>query len=196
MTPAASTPWLPDLCRLTRLAIMFGVAEMVVLVIALAPDGGAAWDTGRFVSASGFALWLALTVSVLLCLARKPLSRLPRPIGGGLALLLAASSARAEEGYGLEDVSLNGWLFTGLAVIGAFIASKIRPWAAFLVYFIPLITGYGLYHDYQVHAAVAVQDLPSEFVGDTTGPFVDQAIRFAVEVSAPILAFFVAKSSE
>ena len=95
MTQAAPTPWLPDLCRLTRLAIMFGVAEMVVLVIALAPDGGAAWETGRFVSASGFALWLALTVSVLLCLVRKPLSRLPRPLGGGLALLLAAAVSAA-----------------------------------------------------------------------------------------------------
>ena len=85
-----TTPWLPDLCRLTRLATMLGVAELVVLLIALAPDGGEAWTPGRFVSASGFALWLALTVSVLLCVARVALSRLPRLVGGTLALLLAA----------------------------------------------------------------------------------------------------------
>ena len=87
---APDTPWLPDLCRLTRLAMMLGVAELVVLLIALAPDGGADWTPGRFVSASGFALWLALTVSVLLCVVRAPLSRLPRVLGGALALVLAA----------------------------------------------------------------------------------------------------------
>ncbi|MEO6383443.1 MAG: histidine kinase [Thermomonas sp.] len=89
-TDSAHVPWLPDLCRLTRLATMLGVAELVVLLIALAPDGGAAWTPTRFISASGFALWLALTVSVLLCVARMQLSRLPRLLGGGLALLLAA----------------------------------------------------------------------------------------------------------
>ena len=89
-TRSAQLPWMPDLCRLTRLATMLGVAELVVLLIALAPDGGAAWTPTRFVSASGFALWLALTVSVLLCVARTRLSRLPRVLGGLLALLLAA----------------------------------------------------------------------------------------------------------
>ena len=79
--PSAPAPWLPDLCRLTRLATMLGVAELVVLLIALAPDGGADWTASRFVSASGFALWLALTVTVLLCLARPRLSRLPRALG-------------------------------------------------------------------------------------------------------------------
>ena len=90
---APAVPWLPDLCRLTRLASMLGVAELVVLLLALAPDGGADWTPGRFASASGFALWLALTVSVLLCVARERLSRLPRVVGGALALMLAATVA-------------------------------------------------------------------------------------------------------
>ena len=64
MAGDAPAPWLPDLCRLSRLAVLFGVAEMVVLVVALAPDGGAPWNLNRFVSGSGFALWLALTVAV------------------------------------------------------------------------------------------------------------------------------------
>ncbi len=85
ITATPATPWLPDLCRLTRLATMLGVAELVVLLLALAPDGGAEWTPGRFVSASGFALWLALTVSVLLCVARARLSQLPRWVGGSLA---------------------------------------------------------------------------------------------------------------
>src|SRR5512144_2507033 len=83
-------PWLPDLCRLPRLATMFGVAELVVLVLALAPDAGARWNPQRFVSASGFALWLALTIAVLLCVSRRQLSRPPRPLGAGLAVALAA----------------------------------------------------------------------------------------------------------
>ena len=37
---AAEAPWLPDLCRLPRIALVLGVAELVVLVIALAPGGG------------------------------------------------------------------------------------------------------------------------------------------------------------
>ena len=89
-TQSSPAPWLPDLCRLTRVATMLGVAELVVLLIALAPDGGAAWTPIRFVSASGFALWLSLTVAVLLCVTRVPLSRLPRFLGGVLALLLVA----------------------------------------------------------------------------------------------------------
>jgi two-component system sensor histidine kinase AlgZ len=83
-------PWLPDLCRLPRLATMFGVAELVVLVLALAPDGGARWNAERFVSASGFALWLALTIAVLLCASRRQLSRLPMAIGSIAAVAAAA----------------------------------------------------------------------------------------------------------
>ena len=106
MDPAsAPTPWLPDLCRLTRLATMLGVAELVVLLIALAPDGGAAWTPTRFLSASGFALWLALTLSVLLCVARARLSRLPWALGGMLALLLVAlvGAAGAAMLYMIDD---------------------------------------------------------------------------------------------
>jgi len=106
MTAApATTPWLPDLCRLTRLATMLGVAELVVLLVALAPDGGAAWTPTRFLSASGFALWLALTLSVLLCVVRASLSRLPWALGGALALLLVAlvGAAGAAMLYAVDD---------------------------------------------------------------------------------------------
>ncbi len=89
----AAEPWLPDLCRLPRLATMFGVAELVVLVLALAPDGGAHWNVQRFVSASGFALWLALSIAVLLCASRRQLSRLP--IGAGAVTAVAAAAAIA-----------------------------------------------------------------------------------------------------
>jgi two-component system sensor histidine kinase AlgZ len=90
MESAPGEPWLPDLCRLGRLATVLGVAELVVAVIALSPSADAEWTVARFASASGFALWLALTVSVVLCVSRRKLSSL-RPWAGGVgAVLLAA----------------------------------------------------------------------------------------------------------
>lgn len=138
-TAPPPTPWLPDLCRLTRLATMLGVAELVVLLFALAPDGGAAWTPGRFVSASGFALWLALTVSVLLCVTRVRLSRLPRVLGGGLAVLLAALVAAlgaallylidGNLGTGMvpDDVSLQRFA-AGSAAITAVVVAAVLPY--------------------------------------------------------------------
>ncbi len=90
-TPASGVePWLPDLCRLPRLAAMLGMAELVVVVIAVAPGAERGWRGIDFVLASGFALWLALVVSVLLCVSRPWLSRGPAAVGAVGALLLAA----------------------------------------------------------------------------------------------------------
>ena len=137
--PSAPAPWLPDLCRLTRLATMLGVAELVVLLIALAPDGGADWTASRFVSASGFALWLALTVTVLLCLARPRLSRLPRTLGGAFALLLAAGVAAAGAALVFvvdanlqvrmvpADVSMRGFA-AGSAAITLVVVASVLPY--------------------------------------------------------------------
>lgn len=92
-------PWLPDLCRLPRLATLFGVAELVVLVLLLAPGAGAGWTPGRFASASGFALWLSLSIAVLLCTARGLLSRLP--VAAGSLVAVAAAFAVALLGAAL-----------------------------------------------------------------------------------------------
>ena len=85
--------WFPDLCRLHRLGGMLGLAQLAVLVVALVPDGARVWDVAAFLSASGYALWLALSVSVLLCVSRRALSRLPVRLGGGVAVLVAAAVA-------------------------------------------------------------------------------------------------------
>ncbi|MCF5939348.1 sensor histidine kinase, partial [Xanthomonas perforans] len=88
---APQIAWMPDLCRLPRLGAMLGLAELVVLVVTLVPDAGARNITlSRFLSASGLALWLALAVTVLLCVLRPTLSRLPPRLGGLSALLIAA----------------------------------------------------------------------------------------------------------
>ncbi|MET4730360.1 two-component system sensor histidine kinase AlgZ [Lysobacter enzymogenes] len=94
-TPASEPePWLPDLCRLPRLVVMLSMAELIVIVLALAPDGSA-WNLSRFVSSSAFALWLALAISVLLCVSRRQLSRLPPGVGGFIATATAAAIAAA-----------------------------------------------------------------------------------------------------
>ncbi|WP_414716096.1 sensor histidine kinase [Stenotrophomonas indicatrix] len=81
---------MPELCRLPRLAAMLGLAELVVVVLALAPDGSRHWTMGELASASGFALWLALAVTASLCLLRQALSKLPEMLGAVAAVGLAA----------------------------------------------------------------------------------------------------------
>ena len=136
MDDGAREPWLPDLCRLQRLAIMFGVAELAVLVVALAPDGGREWSPARFVSASGFALWLALSVSVLLCAARAWLSARSRPVGWALAVGLSAGVAAVGAamlhvvdttlGYGLVPAGAGMARFaTGSAAITGLIVAVV-----------------------------------------------------------------------
>ncbi len=132
----AGEPWLPDLCRLPRLATMFGVAELVVLVLALAPAGGVDWNPGRFASASGFALWLALTISVLLCAARRQFSRLPVVLGSAVAIAFASLVALlgaamlyqldSSLGYGLVpvDVPLSRFA-SGTAAVAALITAVV-----------------------------------------------------------------------
>lgn len=91
--PAVDGLWLPDLCRLRRLLTMLGLAQLTVLIVLLVPNPAALWDLSAFVSASGYALWLALSVSVLVCACRKPLSRFPVRVGAVLAVALAMAVA-------------------------------------------------------------------------------------------------------
>jgi len=86
--PRIVQPWMPELCRLPRVGAMVGLAELVVVVVALVPDGGD-YTFARFLSASGFALWMALSVTALLCLLRAPLARLPIRLGAIVAVLTA-----------------------------------------------------------------------------------------------------------
>ena len=81
--PSAPADWLPDLCRLPALFAVMVVAEMVVLVLALAPLADETWDLRRFAAASLFSQWLALASAVVLCTSRGWLMRVGR-IGGSL----------------------------------------------------------------------------------------------------------------
>ncbi|WP_340649506.1 sensor histidine kinase [Pseudoxanthomonas winnipegensis] len=89
-TPAAQG-WLPELCTLPRLTIILGLAELVVVVLALAPDRTGKWSVEHFASISAFALWQAIAATALLCLLRPQLSRLPPRLGAVAALALAGA---------------------------------------------------------------------------------------------------------
>jgi two-component system sensor histidine kinase AlgZ len=90
---AARAPWLPDLCRLPRIAACLGVAELVVVVIALAPREGKLWSFAEFAGASVFALWLALIVAISLCKGRRFIDRMPRQLGQLVAVALPMLAA-------------------------------------------------------------------------------------------------------
>ncbi len=109
---------MPELCRLPRLAAMLGLAELVVVVLALAPDGSRHWTFGELLSASGFALWLALAVTASLCLLRQALSKLPQMLGAVAAIALAA----------LIAVVCAGIVHALYAVLGDNFASGISFW--------------------------------------------------------------------
>ena len=80
--------WLPDFCRLPRIAAVLAIAELVVIVVRLAPHPGSHWTTAEFLAASVFALWLALVMAVVYCKAGPALGRLPMALGIACALLL------------------------------------------------------------------------------------------------------------
>ena len=134
--PRREAPWLPDLCRLPRLAALLGLAELVVVVVVLAPDGSPDWTAMRFLSASGLALWLALAVAVLLCKLRVPISRLPQRIGALAAVALAALVVFAGAwvihalyaALGAEPLGVGFWRFAGgsAAVAALIVALALR----------------------------------------------------------------------
>lgn len=70
------TVGLPDFCTLPVLFALLVVAALVVALMLLAP--GVRVDFTIFSTAALFAMWLALTITVVLCKARPLLQRLPR----------------------------------------------------------------------------------------------------------------------
>jgi len=88
MTDDARVPWLPDFCRLPRIAAVLAIAELVVIVVRLAPHPGSHWTPAEFVAASTFALWLALVMAVGYCKIGPAFARLPMPLGVACALLM------------------------------------------------------------------------------------------------------------
>ncbi|KFN44050.1 sensor histidine kinase [Arenimonas oryziterrae] len=86
MAAALRRPWLPDFCSIPRIAAVIGIAELVVLIIAIAPTRAGHWNLEEFASASALAIWLSLTVAILYCKGAPLLNRLPTPLGVAAAL--------------------------------------------------------------------------------------------------------------
>jgi two-component system sensor histidine kinase AlgZ len=82
---APTRPWVPDFCRLQTLFAVVIAAELVVLVLALAPLRHDAFDPLAFGAGSLLAQWIGLTSALLLCKLRAGLSRLPIVVGALLA---------------------------------------------------------------------------------------------------------------
>ena len=80
--------WFPDFCRLPRIAAVLAIAELVVVIVRLAPHPGSSWSLAEFTAASAFALWVGLVIAVVFCKAGPSLQRLPPPLGIASALLL------------------------------------------------------------------------------------------------------------
>jgi len=93
---APSTPWLTDLCRVSRLLVVLAAAQLVVIVVALAPAEGPRWGLGSFAAISGLAQWIALTAAISLCKLRSKLLALPLWLGiitaWAVPVLIAACS--------------------------------------------------------------------------------------------------------
>ena len=87
---------LPDFCSMASVFTLVVVAELVVVIDALAPGARIEWR--GFATATLFVVWLALLSSLLLCRLVPRLARLPRAPAYLLALialvlLVAAASA-------------------------------------------------------------------------------------------------------
>src|SRR5690606_15739256 len=115
---------------------MLGLAQLVVVVVALVPVGGSGWEPYGFLIASGYALWLALSVSALLCVTRARLSALPMRVGAvaAVAIAMGVSGVAAAIVHGLfasvdPDGTLPGfWRFAGgsAAVVALLTALALR----------------------------------------------------------------------
>jgi two-component system sensor histidine kinase AlgZ len=139
MSEATPRRWLPEFCSLPTLFAVMIVAELVALVVVLAPDPAERPWLARLGVASVYVQFLALLNAVALCSLRPQLERLPVRAGFIVAWLVSititvlgsAAVWQTDQALGLGLTSPAG---QGLRFIGgnAFIAALIS--AALLRY--------------------------------------------------------------
>jgi two-component system sensor histidine kinase AlgZ len=136
MTEAHSQRWLPQFCSLPTLFAVMVVAELVAVVLALAPERAARATLSELGLASVFVQWLALLNAVVLCSLRGVLGRWPARTGFVVAWLLAVITTALGSavvhsidqalGLGLTSAPGTGWRFAGgNAAICALIAAAL-----------------------------------------------------------------------
>ena len=128
--------WLPQFCSLPTLFTLMVVAEIVALVIAMAPDRVARSWLSELAIASVFVQWMALLNAVVLCSSREALERLPVRLGFFFAWFLAVVTTALGSavvfsmdnalGFGLTAPPGAIWRFSiGNAAICALIAAAL-----------------------------------------------------------------------
>ncbi len=136
MSESDKPRWMPQFCSLPTLFALMVVAEIVALVIAMAPDRAARSWVGELGIASVFVQWIALLNAVVLCSSREALERLPARLGFFLAWLLAVVTTALGSavvysmdhalGFGLTAPAGALWRFSlGNAAICALIAAAL-----------------------------------------------------------------------
>ena len=128
--------WLPQFCSLPTLFALMVVAEIVALVIAMAPDRVARSWLSELGIASVFVQWMALLNAVVLCSSREVLERLPVRLGffSAWALAVITTALGSAVVYSMDhalDFGLTAppgaiWRFSiGNAAICALIAAAL-----------------------------------------------------------------------
>lgn len=123
---------LPDFCSLASVFTLVVVAELVVVIDALAPDARMDWR--GFSTATVFVVWLALLASLLLCRLTPLLLRWPRAVAWTLAwcalvALVAAASAMIawlDRALATHLTPASGWRFViGNTVLAALLGAAL-----------------------------------------------------------------------
>ena len=104
--PKPRTQWLPPFCTLPTLFAVMIVAELVVLVVVLAPGVERALIVERLAIGSVYAQWLALLIVVVLCSLRDVLDRM-RPWLGSLLAWLAIIATATLAAQAIRWIDLN-----------------------------------------------------------------------------------------
>jgi two-component system sensor histidine kinase AlgZ len=136
MSDATTRRWLPQFCSLPTLFAVMVVAELVALIVVLAPDSYVRPWLPRLGVASVYAQWLALLNAVVLCSMRQALERLPARAGFVLAWLFciavtalgAAVVCQMDQALGLGlsvPAGQSGRFVLGNAAIAMLIAAAL-----------------------------------------------------------------------
>jgi two-component system sensor histidine kinase AlgZ len=136
MNDTPTRRWLPQFCSLPTLFAVMIVAELVALVVVLAPDPHVRPWLPRLGVASVYVQWLALLNAVVLCSMRQPLERLSARAVFVFAWLLciattalgAAVVCQMDQALGLGLTAPQGEsirFVIGNAVIAALIAAAL-----------------------------------------------------------------------
>src|SRR5258706_7985674 len=96
--------WLPDFCSLPVLLAVMVVAELLVLVVLIAPSDESRPLLPRLATASLFVQWIAIVCAVCLCKLRAQLEKLAPWLGllAAYVLMLAVTLLGSALGFALR----------------------------------------------------------------------------------------------